>query len=329
LNSQSTQKDTKEARKEARKPSRKQAHTLHHAGNSERTIRRRRKTLKDLQAKGFQTLPDFFRNKAEEKKKNAEYDTMVAKVKAQLRAFQGRDEDEEDSEAETEVVGAQGTSESSEPDVSEVMAEPDLDASQSPNRTSPVCTTLRESENCSESSQLMFEESEEESLDGADETGEPCGGLEDAQRTGQKMLEDLRHGNIPNSGSPQQSMDGVLDLLRDRVTLRTAHEELANITKENKLGDFDLSHIQAMVSFLNLFLDEDLEYTWKNASMIIAKAQGRGKTRARAIQEWVLCFICTGELPHHQMCWKCATVLADEEIAKAIRLALAEKGKSG
>jgi hypothetical protein len=80
LNSQSTQKDTKEARKEARKPSRKQAHTLHHAGNSERTIRRRRKTLKDLQAKGFQTLPDFFRNKAEEKKKNAEYDTMVVTV---------------------------------------------------------------------------------------------------------------------------------------------------------------------------------------------------------------------------------------------------------
>jgi hypothetical protein len=59
----------------------------------------------------------------------------------------------------------------------------------------------------------MFEESEEESLDGADETGEPCGSLEDTQRTVQKMLEDLRHGNIPNSGSPQQSMDGVLGLL--------------------------------------------------------------------------------------------------------------------
>jgi hypothetical protein len=84
-----------------------------------------------------------------------------------------------------------------------------------------------------------------------------------------------------------------------------------------------------MVSFLNLFLDKDLEYTWKNASTIIAKAQGQGKMRAWAIREWVLCFIRTGELPHRQMCWKRATVLADEEIAEAIRLALAEKGKSG
>ena len=130
-------------------------------------------------------------------------------------------------------------------------------------------------------------------------------------------------------GIPQQSMNGVLDLLRDHVTLWTAQEELANITKENKLGDFNLGHIQAMVSFLNLFLDEDLEYTWKNASTIIAKAQGQGKMCAQAIREWVLCFSCTGDLPHHQMSWKHATVLADEEIAKAIQLALAEKGKSG
>lgn len=65
-------------------------------------------------------LPDFF-----------------AKVKAQLRAFQGRDEDEKDSKAETEVVGTQGTSESNEPDVSEVMAEPDLGCIPIPQQNIP------------------------------------------------------------------------------------------------------------------------------------------------------------------------------------------------
>ncbi|KAN0136769.1 hypothetical protein V8E53_005539 [Lactarius tabidus] len=110
LNLQSTQTDTKEAGKCAR--------TLHHTGNSERTRRRRRKALKDLQAKGFQTLPDFFRKKAEKAKEKAEFDAMVAKVKAQLRAFQGRDEDEEGSS------GAE--SEATESDVDpEVVAEQD------------------------------------------------------------------------------------------------------------------------------------------------------------------------------------------------------------
>lgn len=78
---------------------------LHHAGNFKQTIRRRIRALKDLQAKGFQTLPDFFKNKAKKAKTKAEFDAMVARVKAQLRAFQGRDEDEEESSgAETEAM---------------------------------------------------------------------------------------------------------------------------------------------------------------------------------------------------------------------------------
>ena len=46
---------------------------LHHASNSKQTIRRRIKAMKDLQAKGFQTLPDFFRNKAKKAKTKAEF----------------------------------------------------------------------------------------------------------------------------------------------------------------------------------------------------------------------------------------------------------------
>ncbi|KAF8262066.1 hypothetical protein EI94DRAFT_1809357 [Lactarius quietus] len=214
LNLQSTQKDPKEAGKCAR--------TLHYPGNSERTKRRRRKDLKDLKAKGFQTLPDFFRNKAKEERKQVEFDTM------------GRDEEEEESSGadtktqSTKIVAKQNTP--SEPEVSEVMASLDT-----------------------------FEESEEETV--------------------AKMLEDLRCGNVPNDGSPLPPVDGVLALLRDRVALQMAQEEFAGVAKENKLGDFVLARVQAMAAFLNLFLDEDLEYTWKIASIITAKAQGQGNSQ--------------------------------------------------
>jgi hypothetical protein len=325
LNLQSTQTDTKEAGKCAR--------TLHHTGNSERTRRRRRKALKDLQAKGFQTLPDFFRKKAEKAKEKAEFDAMVAKVKAQLRAFQGRDEDEEgssgaeseatESDVDPEVVAEQDGL--SEPEVPKVMAMQDV--SRSPNSTLPI-HTLSDSEDSLKSPQFVAEESEEESVGDNDKTGMPCG-LKDAQATVAKMLEDLRHGNVPNGSSPLQCSDSVLALFRDHTALRTAQEELAGVAKENKLGDFVVSRIQAMAAFLNLFLDGDLGYNWTKASIITAKAQGQGKTRARTIREWVLTFVHTGELPHHHMCWKRATALADEGVAQAIRLALVEKGKSG
>ena len=108
-----------------------------------------------------------------------------------------------------------------------------------------------------------------------------------------------------------------------------AQKELAGVAKGNKLGDFVLAHIQAMSVFLNLFLDEDLGYNWTKASIITAMAWGQGKTCAQTIREWVLTFIHTGELPHHHMCWKRATLLVHEGVAQAIQLALGEKGKNG
>lgn len=261
---------------------------------------------------------------------------MVARVKAQLRAFQGRYEDEEESSGtETEAMESSLDPEAvaeqdelSEPEAPEGVAMPNT--SRSPNSTLPICSLTR-SELSLKSPQFVPEESEEESLGNEsddDKTGRLCN-LEDAKATVARMLEDLRHGNVPNSSSPLQCANGVLALLRDRTAMRTAQEELAGVAKENKLGDFVLARIQAMAAFLNLFLDEDLGYNWTKASIITAKAHGRGKTRARTIREWVLTFIHTGELPHHHMCWKRATALADEGVVQAIRLALGEKGKDG
>jgi hypothetical protein len=66
-------------------------------------IRRQKKALRDLQAQGFQTLPDFFRRKAEETKKKDDFEAMVAAVKAKLRALQAANEEEESSGSDTEA----------------------------------------------------------------------------------------------------------------------------------------------------------------------------------------------------------------------------------
>lgn len=63
----------------------------HYTGKSDRVIRRQKKALRKLQAQGFHTLPDFFRQKAEEA-------MQKAKMGAILRL---REEEEESSGSES------------------------------------------------------------------------------------------------------------------------------------------------------------------------------------------------------------------------------------
>ncbi|KAH9005830.1 hypothetical protein EDB86DRAFT_3070875 [Lactarius hatsudake] len=93
------------------------AQVLHYTGKSERTQRRQKKALKDLQAKGFQTLPDFFRKKAEETEAKTKVEAMVATAKAKIKALQNREE-EEDSEAETKTADKRNSELMSESDMS-------------------------------------------------------------------------------------------------------------------------------------------------------------------------------------------------------------------
>jgi hypothetical protein len=67
---------------------------VHMSGKSGRTLRRQKKTLRDLQAQGFQTLPNFFKRKAEERDEMDKFKAMVARVEAKLRALQGAEEEE-------------------------------------------------------------------------------------------------------------------------------------------------------------------------------------------------------------------------------------------
>ncbi len=120
-----------------------------------------------------------------------------------------------------------------------------------------------------------------------------------------------------------------MDLLQNCIALQTALEELVGIARGKKTGDFVHSRIQAMTVLLNLFLDEDMSITWRKASVITAKTQGHGKTRAWTLQQWVLTYVCTWDLPLHQMGWKCTTALENEEISQEIQFALVERAKNG
>ncbi|KAN0136972.1 hypothetical protein V8E53_005207 [Lactarius tabidus] len=110
---------------------RKHAHLL--KGKSERSMRRQKKALRDLQAQGFQTLPDFFRKKAEDTDKKAKFEAMVTSVKAKLKALQAAEEEEASSETETETEDQQDVEAISEPDTSQDSVPRDKTKPQSPD----------------------------------------------------------------------------------------------------------------------------------------------------------------------------------------------------
>jgi hypothetical protein len=52
-----------------------------------------------------------------------------------------------------------------------------------------------------------------------------------------------------------------------------------------------------MLGVINIFLDTDLSYTWRKASMIVAKAQGASPNQAHKIHQWIIEFVKEGKLP--------------------------------
>jgi hypothetical protein len=84
-----------------------------------------------------------------------------------------------------------------------------------------------------------------------------------------------------------------------------------------------------MIGVLNLFLDPRLQYTWREASMIVAKAQGHGPNRACSVRAWILDFVWEGTLPLHSYCYTRPTVLENEDVLHEIQEELTERAKGG
>ena len=148
--------------------------------------------------------------------------------------------------------------------------------------------------------------------------------------TASECLEELRREAVlAQQGVVQGTPNPTLQLLGDRFKLREAKEQL---TKEAKKSDLDVivrGRVAAMIGLLNIYADENLGYTWRKASEVMAKAQGRGMNLARHIREWVLGFLKWRDLPLHQLNWKRWTILDDEDIAEEIKARMMEKVKGG
>lgn len=145
----------------------------------------------------------------------------------------------------------------------------------------------------------------------------------------QVLLMNLRCQCAPPSDSPATPVDGALNLLRDRAALSRAQEALSSQSQNKSLDVIFRGRISAMIGVLNLFLDPDLPYTWRKASIIVAKAQGQGSSRARSIRAWILDFVREGTLPLHSYGYTRKTVLEDEEVLQEVQRELSERAKVG
>ncbi|KAI0070612.1 hypothetical protein K474DRAFT_1687385 [Panus rudis PR-1116 ss-1] len=77
-----------------------------------------------------------------------------------------------------------------------------------------------------------------------------------------------------------------------------------------------------MVGTLNLYLDSDLSYTWRQASLLTAKSFGRSGKYARSIQTWIHTYLNHHELPLNKYAHPHASPLDDEDICEAIQMHL-------
>ncbi|KAJ6465674.1 hypothetical protein DFH09DRAFT_957054 [Mycena vulgaris] len=77
-----------------------------------------------------------------------------------------------------------------------------------------------------------------------------------------------------------------------------------------------------MVGTINLYLDSQLSYTWREASMIVSRSQGHGSYHARNIRSWIHAFLTLKKLPLHRYGQYHSSILNDEDFSEAIKLHL-------
>ena len=84
-----------------------------------------------------------------------------------------------------------------------------------------------------------------------------------------------------------------------------------------------------MVATLNLYLDPELIYSWRDASLIAAKAPGHGVTYARNLCTWLHHYLYSGKLPMDHYGNYNKSILDDEDFTQDIQLYLTEIAKKG
>jgi len=116
---------------------------------------------------------------------------------------------------------------------------------------------------------------------------------------------------------------------KDFEKLSRAWVELSRKVKDPKLAVVLRFRVVSMVGTLNLYLDKTLLYTWRQASELASKAQGRGTSHARRIRTWIHAYLDNKSLPKDNYGTSNNSLLADEDFAQSIQLYLLERSKGG
>ncbi|KAK7461747.1 hypothetical protein VKT23_008176 [Stygiomarasmius scandens] len=136
---------------------------------------------------------------------------------------------------------------------------------------------------------------------------------------------------LPDLHGPDTRADAALNTLhyRDWPALRKAAEGLSRKVKDKKLDVVFHARITAMLGALNLYLDCYTTCTWKQASFLAARSQGKSVSYAQKIHTWLHRFLSHGELPMHHYGRFHASILNDEDIRVEIKDYLLERSKRG
>ena len=121
--------------------------------------------------------------------------------------------------------------------------------------------------------------------------------LEDSQHILNSALDELHHGHIPTDLGPLATVDKALDVWNDWDRLQRASVTLSAMSRNTNFDAVLRAHLTGMVGVLNIYLDPDLQYTWRKASVMVSKVEGKGVNHARMLRQWILKFIQSEEVP--------------------------------
>ncbi|PSS02210.1 hypothetical protein PHLCEN_2v4066 [Hermanssonia centrifuga] len=97
--------------------------------------------------------------------------------------------------------------------------------------------------------------------------------------------------------------------------LHQAQKQLTVKIKDKTLNVVYRTRITAMVATLNFYLDHDLCYSWRRASVLASKASSRSEKYARTIRSWIHQYLRSRQLPLHGYGHGRSSILDDKDFA--------------
>lgn len=155
--------------------------------------------------------------------------------------------------------------------------------------------------------------------------------VKSAKEQVEELLQEMKKTKRCQESIPETLTDNLLNGLsyKDFPALRRARVQLNMESQNKKIDVFFRARITAMAGTLNLYLDPMLSFSWRECSLLAAKAAGHGVYHARNIRTWIQQYLTTQKLPLHRYGTFHSSILEDEDLAQDIQLHLIEIAKKG